>query len=241
MQAVTAVLLQRGVNSAALPLHNGNRHFPWRQQLDQTKVHQLYQPGRGELQIGGFYIPMHNRRLLSVQVLQGIPNLDSPIQNIFLVQKALLGRRFGYQRAQVVPRYVIHHQIVVIADGKVIRNLGQVGMVQPGKHSGFLQELFAGFLQQLGRERRIIADLLDRAETPAEAGIFRQIDAAESALTNDAVNAIAVMQKVAFGGTNGHGCFSFQNYLRAPFFRRLGVFGTEPRKIAWIIIKNYSA
>jgi len=82
-------------------------------------------------------------------------------------------------------------------------------MVQAGKHGGFFQELIAGLLKQVSYDASLPSNLLDRAKTPAQARIFRQIDAAIAALTNNAVNAITVMQKVAFGGTNGHGCFPF--------------------------------
>ena len=61
-----------------------------------------------------------------------------------------------HQRPQIIPRYIVHDQVVALATGEEIGYFGQVGMVETRKHSGFAKELFTSLLQDFVREVAVV-------------------------------------------------------------------------------------
>src|SRR3989304_7691872 len=123
--AVTAVLLQWGIQRSSLPLHHGNSNLAWSQQFDQPEVHQLDQPIWCDLQVARLDVAVQNGRVLAVQVGESIGKLVSPIQHIRLGQKALLLVSLADQGSQVLAGNEVHYQVIAVTDREEIAHLGE--------------------------------------------------------------------------------------------------------------------
>ena len=195
---VAPVLLQRGVGHRPPTLHHGHRAgILGIEQLDQTKIHQLDDPLGRQLDIAGLDIPMQYRRILAVQIVQGIQDLGRPRQYLALCQKAVLTPGIGQHLLQISSGHIVHDQIFPAAVGKIVRYLGQIGVVQPGQHTGLLVELVHRFGQHLGRTvdpQQIGQHLLDGANPAVQAQIVGLIDGAHAALAHQFQDLIAFPQ-----------------------------------------------
>src|SRR3989337_2577233 len=76
--AVTAVLLQWGIQRSSLPLHQGNSKLAWSQQFDQPEVHQLDQPIWCDLQVAPLDVTGQNGRGLAAFQTRIIRQVDGP-------------------------------------------------------------------------------------------------------------------------------------------------------------------
>ena len=138
---------------------------------------------------------MEHRRVLVVQILQRVQKLRSPQQHLRLRQALLLAQHPGQNLLQIPALDKIHHQIFARILGKIIRHLGQIGMIEPGQDAGLLVKLFNRLgdiqLRPLVANQQIGHDLLDRAYPPIQTQIVGPVDRAHSALAHQPHNFVA--------------------------------------------------
>ena len=91
---VAAILFQRRIGDRAAALHDRHRTaFVGLEQLDQPEIHQLDNATRGELDVRRLDVAVEHRRILRVEIGQGVAKLSRPGQH------ALSGRKVSRRRA----------------------------------------------------------------------------------------------------------------------------------------------
>ncbi|MPM65383.1 hypothetical protein SDC9_112279 [bioreactor metagenome] len=126
-----------------------------------------------------------------MQVSKCIRKLISPIQNIRFGDEAFLLLCLGHDGAQIFSGHIIHHQVITGAIGEKVRNLGQIGMVQPGQNSGLSKKLIAGFLHRLCRKGTVMLHFFESALAPFQPQVICKVNTSHTTLANDAANAVA--------------------------------------------------
>jgi len=173
---VAAILFEGDVLHRAPALHDGDGSLVVGQHhLDQPKVHQLDVAGGRDLDVAGLDVAVEHGRVLAVHVVQGVAQLRGPAQDLSLGQGMALAHGRGQQLFQVLAGHKVHDQVIPVLEGKVIRDLGQVGMVQAGQGAGLLVELLARLAQLFGSGVGIGQRFLDGADAPLEAQVIGAI------------------------------------------------------------------
>ncbi len=143
-------LLQRGVGRGANAAQLG---FSFRavgiKQFYQAKIYQFNPVVQINPQVGRFDVAVNDGlRALVVQVVERVQHLIGPDNHRFFFER-LPG---AFQAAfQIIAFHVIHHQIFAVINNKIIGDFGQVGVIQPGQHTGFGQKLFTGAILHIYR------------------------------------------------------------------------------------------
>ncbi len=124
-----------------------------------------------------------------MQVFESVQELCSPEQHLCFGEALLLSHCFIHDLLQITAFDEVHDQILTSVHGKVVRNLGEVGMIEAGEDTGFLVKLFDRLPQVQFRpalvEEEGGQDLFDRADAPVQAQIVGLIDRAHAALTDE--------------------------------------------------------
>src|ERR1700730_15136768 len=130
--------------------------------LGQAEVKQDDLPASRKLQILRLDIPMHNLRILGMQVIQGVEQLIRPGSHLFLRKWPAA---FCDDRGQIVARNILHHQKFPTAFCKVIAYSRQCRMMQTSQQTRLSLELSAQSLigkQRLFQGYRGVQSLIDR-------------------------------------------------------------------------------
>ena len=199
MTSVATVLLERRIGYGAPALDDRHRARVVRlEYFNQAEIHQFQSIFGCDLDITRFDIAVEHRRVLAVQKLQRVQKLRGPQQHLGLRKVFLLSQCLIHDLLQIAAFDKIHHQILAPVDGKIVRHLGQVGMIEPGQNTGFLVKLFNRLAEiQVGPPlvyQEGGQDLFDRADPPIQAQIVSAVDRAHSALTHQPDNFIASTQ-----------------------------------------------
>jgi hypothetical protein len=67
-------------------------------------------------------------------------------------------------------------------------------MIQSRQDGSLPQELLAGLLHHLGRERAVVLDFFKRAQTPLQPQVVSQINTSHSPVTDDAADSVSPTQ-----------------------------------------------
>ena len=166
-------------------LGGGRRTFA-SEALGQAEVQQHDRAVGFKLDILRLDVAMHDRRLQRVQIVQHVEHLVAPGQHLLeRVRRAALGQLLG----QIATTHKLHHQILPVGSREMVDHRGQRRVLKVGQQAGFALELAAD----------AVADAQQPLErnTPAEALVDSLIYRAEAALTDQVVDAIALLHDAA--------------------------------------------
>src|SRR3954449_4123819 len=111
---------------------------------------------------------MNNRWLLFMKIFERIKQLASPAQNLLFTQQFAIFLLFTYNLMQIAPLHVVHHKIFTATSGEVIRDFGQIWMIEAGEYTSFDAELLRHLVKLFFCERiirQVGQDFLDGADT----------------------------------------------------------------------------
>ncbi len=120
MGVVSAVLFERRVQRGSLTVDNGDGDLVGRHDLDQPEIHEFDQPAGSEFDVARFDVAMDDGRILVVQVVQRVCDLNRPTQHFFFRQEGFITPRFLHLFAQVFARHIIHNEVIARINGKII-------------------------------------------------------------------------------------------------------------------------
>ena len=124
MAGVAAILLERSVEGRPPTLDDGHGHLVRQHLFDQSEVDQFDESCRSPLHVARLDVAMDHRRILMMHVVQGVEQLQRPVDDQGRFEEPLGTTGVVHQGLQIFARDEIHDEVVAPALGKVVGHLG---------------------------------------------------------------------------------------------------------------------
>ena len=128
---VAAVLFQGGVRDGAASLHHGHSAGVVRlHDFDKPEIDELDHAVGRDFDVARLDVPVEHGRVLAVQVGQGVHELTRPPEHLFLAEEVTVLLLFMKDLLKISSFDKIHDQVFSALRGEIVRDFGQVGVVQ---------------------------------------------------------------------------------------------------------------
>ncbi len=151
-------------------------------------------------------------RLARIEVGQHIAQLTCPRKHLGFGEGTAIARQAFFE---CFAFHIFHHQKVTVALGEEIGNFGEGGVVEVRQKACLQAKLFGGGLLLCGCGFGVGQEFFDSAGSVAQVELLRLIDGAIAAATEEARDAILVLQdewRAAVGAESGIGAVGMIAY-----------------------------
>jgi hypothetical protein len=162
------------------------------EEAGNAEVNQLQAVVGHDHDVGRLQVAEDDRRLLAVEIVEDVAQLVGPGDNAALRKRPFAAVEHLLQGAA---GHILHHQVVAVADGKLVADRRQVGVAQAAQQLRFASELGHGHRPVARVDDGRVGHLLQGHDAVLVERVGDQVDRAHAAAADDADDDVAIVNE----------------------------------------------